>query len=564
METVHLSRLRPGPNPRSYYDPASMQELIDSVKQRGVLQPIIVRPLPESDAFQIIAGERRYRAAQEAFNGDYHVPVVIKDVGDEEADSIALTENCIRDDMGIVAEAIAAQKLVLRNSGDKDEAARSLGWSREKLERRLAILHCVKEVRQALDERRIQVGHGELLATVAPERQAGILEKVLAHNVGVADLRAQLAQFSQSLADAIFDQAAAGCANCVHNSSRQATLFAEHIALGRCTHPAHYVEMTEAALAAKVAALKEAVPMVQVIRPSDAFVRIRIVADGDGAVGEEQAQACRGCANFGCAVSALPGSLGVVHHDNCFDQACNLVKRAQHLKTLQAARAAEQAAATGTSGTPKSAPTGAAGAPGAKQPAPTASSAAVTRGVAEFRVAQWRQMLAATLAADRTLAQRFLLAVVASGNARWLDADALGRAAKKLGVDLGRHGSPQRLLQATDSIDATALDGLAAMAPAAAAFGIDEDGLQHALEWAQVDEAKHLRVTKEYLTLLTKSEIESTCSEIGLTQHLGKAAVSKLVSGKKDALIAGVLGAKGFDFEGKVPKVLRYRRRART
>ena len=469
MEKVHLSRLRPGPNPRTYFDQVSMQELIDSVKQRGILQPIIVRPLPQSDAFQIIAGERRYRAAQEAFSGDYEVPVVIKDVGDEEADTIALSENAIRDDMGIVAEAIAAQKLVLRNSGDKDEAARSLGWSREKLERRLAILHCVKEVRQALDERRIQVGHGELLATLPPERQLPILEKVLAHNVSVAELKTQLAQFSQSLADAIFDQAAAGCGNCVHNSSRQASLFGEHIQEGRCTHPTHHAELTEAALAAKVAELKEAVPMVRVIRPTDAFVRIRIVADGDGAVGEEQAQACRGCANFGCAVSALPGSLGVVHEDSCFDDACHTVKRARHLKTLQAARAAEQATAAGTSGTTKSVPTGTAGTPAAKRPASTASSAAVTRGVAEFRVTQWRQMLAATLAADRTLAQRFLLAVVAGGNARWLDADALGRAAKKLGVDLGRHGSQQRLLQATDSIDATTLDKLASMAPAAAA-----------------------------------------------------------------------------------------------
>ncbi|HQR20393.1 MAG TPA: PRTRC system ParB family protein, partial [Burkholderiaceae bacterium] len=426
METLHLSRLRPGPNPRTFFDPVSMQELIDSVRQRGVLQPIIVRPLPESDDFQIIAGERRYRAAQEAFNGDYEVPVVIKDVGDEEADSIALTENCIRDDMGIVAEAIAAQKLVLRNSGDKDEAARSLGWSREKLDRRLAILHCVKEVRQALDERRIQIGHGELLATLPPERQAPILEKVVAHNVTVAELKTQLAQFSQTLADAIFDQAAAGCATCVHNSTRQASLFAEHLATGRCTHPAHYAEMTEAALAAKAAALQEAVPMVRVIRPTDAFVRIRIVADGDGAVGEEQAQACRGCANFGCAVSALPGSLGVVHEDTCFNLACHTVKRAQHLKALQAARVAEQGAAAAVAGTTKTAQAGSAAKTAATPPASAASSAAVTRGVAEYRVAQWRQMLATTLAADRALAQRFLLAVVAGGNARWLDADALG------------------------------------------------------------------------------------------------------------------------------------------
>ena len=94
-----------------------------------MIQPIIVRPIPGEDAFRIIAGERRFRAACEAFDNDFDMPVVIKDVNDEEAEALALTEDAVRSNMSVVEEAVAAERLVLRNQGDKDEAARALGWT---------------------------------------------------------------------------------------------------------------------------------------------------------------------------------------------------------------------------------------------------------------------------------------------------------------------------------------------------------------------------------------------------------------------------------------------------
>jgi len=552
MQTIHLSQIRTGPNPRTYFDEGAMEELVASVRQRGVIQPIVVRPLPEAETFQIIAGERRYRAANAAFSGDYLMPCVVRDVGDEEAEAIALTENVQRDAMSATEESIAAQKLVLRSSGDKDEAARSLGWTRDKLERRLALLHCSKDVREALTRREILVGHAELLATLAEERQVKVLEGVLAHNVSVHDLKAQLGQFAHRLGDAIFDTGQ--CVDCIHNSARQRALFGEHIeADGFCTNPAHFETLTHAALEAKAGALRDEYPTVKIVRPTDGFVRLRIVAEGVGAVGEGQAKACRACANFGCAVSALPGSLGEVLLDNCFDAGCNTVKQGAYLKGIEAKEKASTVASASKAPASASAPRSVASS------APSTSNA-TPRAVIEYRIAEWRKMLATDLAKDRVRAQQFLIAFASVGHGGWIDSTAFNKAKTKV---LGAgSASPLRLgeaLNGSGALPPETTERLATLAAAAAAFGIDISNLEVALNWARVDEAAHWRLNADFLKLITRSEIEALADEVGLKAHLGD-EFKKLLAGKKEDLIAGLLAAKDFEFAGRVPKVLRYRR----
>jgi PRTRC genetic system ParB family protein len=304
-------------------------------------------------------------------------------------------------------------------------------------------------------------------------------------------------------------------------------------------------------LEAKAAALRDEFPMVRIVRPSDGFVRLKVVADGAGAVGEEQAKACRSCANFGCAVSAIPTQMGAVFEDNCFSMACNTVKQGAYLK----AKKAKEAGAL-----PVDKRSGAVPANVRVVPSEAASNT-TPRVVIDYRIAQWRQMLGVVVAKDASLALRFLVAFSLTGQGRWIDRSKLASAADKVTGRKLRTITLDDSLAAVDSIGQDGVAKLMPLVPASAAFGMDTSQLEVALAWAGVDEADHWTLNSTFLKLLTKSEIEAVADEIGLKAHLG-AAFKKLAGGKKDELIAGLLAAKDFDFKGKVPRVMRYARRA--
>ena len=282
-DIISLSRIVQGKNPRDYFDPQEMAELQESIRTYGVLQPILVRPCKDSNLFEIIAGERRWRAAKNVFGDDYDMPVVILNVGDIDAAAIAMIENYHRADISVAEEAKGAQSLLYRNGGDKEETARQLGWSLPLLERRLALLACTPAVLKALIERRILIGHAELLAGVPAATQDKVLDGVIAHKVPVLVLKKQLGQFARRLADVVFDTAQ--CNACVHNSARQAELFAESIGEGYCQHPRHFDELTMQVIEAKAAGLKEEYQVVKIVKASDGFMPLPLMADGALGVG---------------------------------------------------------------------------------------------------------------------------------------------------------------------------------------------------------------------------------------------------------------------------------------
>jgi len=167
--TLKLSQIVSGPNHRQYFDPQAMKELEEGLKAAGgVTQPIQVRPHPERDGvFEIMAGERRWRAARSVYGDDYDMPVVIREATDAEARALGIIENHFRDDTSDIEQAEGAASLLSYNKGDKHETALQLGWNVDTLERRLLLLNCVPAVRIALNERRIKLGHAELLEAVA-------------------------------------------------------------------------------------------------------------------------------------------------------------------------------------------------------------------------------------------------------------------------------------------------------------------------------------------------------------------------------------------------------------
>lgn len=544
-QRLTLSSIVTGNNPRTYFDQEEMDELVATVRALGVMQSILVRPAGDGK-YEIIAGERRVRASLTVFGAEGTIPAIVANVTKEQAELMALVENTGRANMSPMEEASAAYKQLLRNDNDKEEVARLLGWSLSKLESRLALLRCIPPVRQALTERRIKLGIAELLAALPNDKQASALENVLKHDLSVEYVKQYLQHVSHRLEAAVFDKS--DCVSCAFNSASQGALFAEALNDGYCTNGACYEGKTDKHLDTIKDGLSQDYPVVKIVRLGDATTTIPIVAAGQGAVGEDQAKACRGCQNFGCAVSALPESMGSVERDVCFDATCNASKVAQHLRAIKATAKSKSAPAKGDKAS------GATSAPAPKK----ATSVQTPNKVKEYRVKLWRDVAKKELLTRKDEALTVLVGLSAIGSARHVSSSKMGEAYKRL---LGAESSP-------NSHDlANALSKLQAAAPAktrmleamsaSAMESIEEQQLVAVLTFLQADMTAHWKLNDEYLKLLTKSEIEAVADEVGLKAVLGD-KFAKLADGKKDAFIDALLKVENFDYSRAIPAVLIY------
>ena len=243
--SLPLRHIRPGLNPRRYFDQRKHEELVASLKLRGMLQPMLLRPVIDTPDFAIVAGERRYKAALEAFGADGEVPVIVRDLTDQEALEAAIDENDVRDDASETEQADAAVRVLAACQNDRVEAAKRLGWSPAKLDRRLALAGLSEAVKLALDERRIKVGHAELLAAVPGDKQDKALDTILRAGLDVAKTRELLMRVTQALGGATFDKTE--CTTCPFNSGSQRALFETHVEDGHCTNPGCFQLKTDGA-----------------------------------------------------------------------------------------------------------------------------------------------------------------------------------------------------------------------------------------------------------------------------------------------------------------------------
>ena len=181
--------VQPGFNPRTFFEDGEFAALVESVKARGILQAIWVRPQenydPARPRFWLIAGERRLRAAHAASLPC--IPVTIRVADARQALILAELENnpALRINLSVAEEAQFAQRFLGECDGDRAEAARLLGWSRARLDARLLLLHAAPAVLEALKQRHIQVGHAELLAGLPEATQTGTLAKIVGDQITV-------------------------------------------------------------------------------------------------------------------------------------------------------------------------------------------------------------------------------------------------------------------------------------------------------------------------------------------------------------------------------------------
>ena len=176
LTDLSINSLKPGVyQPRKDMEPEALEELAASIESQGIIQPIVVRQV-ENDKFEIIAGERRWRAARKA--GLKQVPCVIKNVDDRAAIAMALIENIQREDLNVIEEAVALDRLQDEFSLTHQQVAEVIGKSRATVSNLLRLNQLEMDVKYLLSEKMLEMGHARALLALEGEEQVEVAELV--------------------------------------------------------------------------------------------------------------------------------------------------------------------------------------------------------------------------------------------------------------------------------------------------------------------------------------------------------------------------------------------------
>lgn len=194
LRQIPVKQLQPGKyQPRMGMDPAKLSELAESIKAQGVIQPIVVRELSPGK-FEIVAGERRWRASQEAGLAD--VPVVVRDLDDRTVIAMALIENIQREDLNPLEEAQSLQRLIGEFSLTHAEAAEAVGRSRAAVSNLLRLLELPPAIRALLEARRLEMGHARALLTLSPDLASKLASEAADQGWSVREVEHRAQQFA--------------------------------------------------------------------------------------------------------------------------------------------------------------------------------------------------------------------------------------------------------------------------------------------------------------------------------------------------------------------------------
>lgn len=192
--SLPISKIKPNPKqPRHSFDENALEELADSIKQNGILQPLLVRKVGQS--YQIVAGERRYQAAKRA--GLKELPVVIKDISDEDVFKLALIENLQRSDLSPIEEAQGYRQLIDENGLTQEQLGKALSKSRSAITNTLRLLDLPVEVQEMMGDGKLSAGHARaILAVPSEEGRIKLAQKVVAERLSVRQTESLAPLFS--------------------------------------------------------------------------------------------------------------------------------------------------------------------------------------------------------------------------------------------------------------------------------------------------------------------------------------------------------------------------------
>jgi len=559
-----LIDVREGHNPRRFRSKKRVAEMRESVREQGVVQPILVRPHPDKEGrFEVCAGQTRLELSVDV--GRTRIPALIKNISDEEMLTLSSVENVLRTDMSPVCEGQAAKALLIKHNGDQDEVCRVLGWSKNKLLGRMQLTHCVDEVSQALCDEDISIGHAQLLSGLREAAQPGGLKLVLKAKLTADELRKRIEAQALRLSGAIFDTAA--CQGCPHNSSQQSSLFGSAGDSGRCLNKECFGAKTDVQLVETKEELAESYSTVHLDTDVAEGTHTIIATSGANGVGQAQATACQGCEHYGAMIATKLGNEGNITKGVCFNTVCNSEKVDEY-QTLIATEADEA-----TRGAPESANDGAESqtASASKGSAKTkkvavkkSTVAAVPKTVLEENHKVHRKAAKAQMSMEGGGKLVTIMAVLA------MMSDT-GQGFKKAPKDwpntlsgASRAGAFAILDQFDEPKLQELLKGLAAKAltEAKSNFGGENEqdtfgSVAHFVAKSRkADLCAHFVMDKDYLNRHTKPVIQSLLTGAGFNktydEEKGEGAFTKLMGGKKAEILTEVEKS-NHDFAGFIP-----------
>lgn len=197
IQELKINDLRPNPyQPRKAFRPEAISELKESIKQHGILQPLIVRK--SIKGYEIVVGERRYRAAKEAKLKT--VPAVVREFNEQQMMELALLENLQREDLNPIEEAIAYQTLIEQLNFTQEQLAKRLGKSRPHIANHLRLLSLPKDIQQYIIDGKLSMGHGRtLLGLKKKDKLNSIVEKVIKEQLNVRQLELLVNQLNNNV-----------------------------------------------------------------------------------------------------------------------------------------------------------------------------------------------------------------------------------------------------------------------------------------------------------------------------------------------------------------------------
>ncbi|EUJ11800.1 ParB-like partition protein [Methylophilaceae bacterium 11] len=186
LRMLRVSQLQPGKyQPRAYMDNAALETLAESIKAQGIMQPILVREIAD-ERYEIIAGERRWRASQLA--GLDEVPVLVRAIADESALAMALIENIQRENLNPLEEALGIKRLIDEFAMTHEQAAQAVGRSRVAVSNLLRLLTLSQPVQELLMHNQLDMGHARALIGLEPAQQVMLANKTIQNDLSVRDV----------------------------------------------------------------------------------------------------------------------------------------------------------------------------------------------------------------------------------------------------------------------------------------------------------------------------------------------------------------------------------------
>ncbi|MBB5707325.1 hypothetical protein FHR21_002691 [Sphingopyxis panaciterrulae] len=418
---------------------------------------------------------------------------------DQEAWDAAIDENDKRDDASETEQADAAVRTLMACRNDRAEAARRLGWSRDKFDRRMALAELSDAVKTALDERRIKVGHAELLAAVPGDKQDTALETILGNGLDVNKTREALMRVTQNLGSACFDKGE--CTTCPFNSATQRALFETHVDDGHCTN-------------------------------RECF---ELKTDAHETAGREEQKRIAAAAN----AAAHPAADDAESDDD--------TARETELSLAEAPPGEPAVPATSAKSTSTSSRT--------QKAAVTAES--IARRTKDLREESWRTAVARALARNTENAQIAILVAAMSGTLSQIKADTLtSRAGLLVGDGFADLDYSARIAEIRALPTPRAANVLAVVG---AAYAKDAQSFSHVADLARafdIDLRCTWQVDQAFLEQFTKDELRLIAQECGLVAHMGEKGFARLLGSKKPDLVAGMLNRTGFDWAGRLPSAM--------